>query len=287
MVVDAMIAEAEFVVGNPPFIGAGPMRQALGDGYVEALRKVWSPSPPGRGVRGEGSGVPESADFVMYWWHIAAETARAGTLRRFGFITTNSLRQTFNRRVLQAQMSARNPVSLVFAIPDHPWVDAGDGAAVRIAMTVAEAGERPGVLHTVSAERNAGGEGREVDLRERAGKLFADLSIGADVAGAVALQANLGISERGHEIGGSGFIVTSDEAELLTPGGAPVIRRYLNGRDVMQVSRNANLIDLYGLSADEVRRAPRRRLRSLDVPDRRPRGDLGDREVELPPRSGR
>ena len=37
-------------------------------------------------------------------------------------------------------------LSLVFAIPDHPWVDSADGAAVRIAMTVGEGGERPGML---------------------------------------------------------------------------------------------------------------------------------------------
>ncbi len=30
--------EADFVVGNPPFIGASVMRQALGDGYTEAVR---------------------------------------------------------------------------------------------------------------------------------------------------------------------------------------------------------------------------------------------------------
>jgi hypothetical protein len=28
--------QADFIVGNPPFIGAGGMRAALGDGYVEA-----------------------------------------------------------------------------------------------------------------------------------------------------------------------------------------------------------------------------------------------------------
>ncbi|MCB1734503.1 MAG: class I SAM-dependent DNA methyltransferase, partial [Gammaproteobacteria bacterium] len=232
--------EAEFVVGNPPFIGAGPMRQALGDGYVEALRGAWK-------------AVPESADFVMYWWHLAAETARAGKLRRFGFITTNSLRQTFNRRVLQAQMSAKNPVSLVFAIPDHPWVDAGDGAAVRIAMTVAEAGERTGTLHTVTAERNASGEGKEVELRQRDGKLFADLTIGANVAAATTLLATQGISSPGVKLHGSGFIVTQDEASALAPEGAPVIRAYLNGRDLMQVSRNVKVIDLFGLTAEEAR----------------------------------
>ena len=124
---------ADFIVGNPPFIGAATMRNALGDGYVEALRATWKD-------------VPESADFVMYWWQHAAEAARKGEVRRFGFITTNSLRQTFNRRVIEAQMSAKPPLSLAFAIPDHPWVDSKDGAAVRIAMSVGESGAQPGRL---------------------------------------------------------------------------------------------------------------------------------------------
>jgi hypothetical protein len=66
-------------------------------------------------------------------------TRRAGQGPRFGFITTNSLKQTFNRRVVQAALD-RGPASLAFAIPDHPWVDSADGAAVRIAMTVGSAG---------------------------------------------------------------------------------------------------------------------------------------------------
>ena len=37
--------QADFIVGNPPFIGAGGMRAALGDGYVEACLLYTSPSP--------------------------------------------------------------------------------------------------------------------------------------------------------------------------------------------------------------------------------------------------
>ena len=80
--------EADFVIGNPPFIGIARMREALGDGYTEALRKTYKK-------------LPESIDYVMYWWHVAAGKVRAGELERFGLITTNSLRQTFSRRVLQ------------------------------------------------------------------------------------------------------------------------------------------------------------------------------------------
>ena len=163
--------DADYVVGNPPFIGAATMRRALGDGYVDALRSTWKQ-------------VPESADFVMYWWHIAAERLRQGLLKRFGFITTNSIRQTFNRRVLSTHLESSPPLSLVFAIPDHPWVDASDGAAVRIAMTVAEAGEQDGVLQTVRSETEGDEQARSVELTTRTGRLHADLTAGANVAGA-------------------------------------------------------------------------------------------------------
>ena len=78
--------------GNPPFIGAATMRQSLGDGYVEALRAAYP-------------AVPESADLVMFWWHCAAALLAAGNIARFGFITTNSLTQTFNRRVLERYLT--------------------------------------------------------------------------------------------------------------------------------------------------------------------------------------
>ena len=200
---------ADFIVGNPPFIGAGWMRTALGDGYAEAVRAAWPE-------------VPESADFVMYWWHQAATLVQRGAVRRFGFITTNSLRQTFNRRVVaghlgQNQTPLRTPLckegrtlrfdspllkggwrgapgafalSLAFAIPDHPWVDASDGAAVRIAMSVGVAGETPGRLWTVAHEGGADGDAVKVQFGERRGLINADLTIGANVAGALPLRAN-------------------------------------------------------------------------------------------------
>ena len=106
----------------------------------------------------------------MYWWHKAAELTRQGKVRRFGFITTNSLPQTFNRKVVQAHLSAKPPLSLTFAIPDHPWVDSADGAAVRIAMTVGAAGELAGKLEKVVAESPVTGEGLNVRLSERHGE---------------------------------------------------------------------------------------------------------------------
>ncbi len=114
------------------------MRDALGDGYTECLRKAW---------KGK---VPESADFVMFWWQKAAELLAAKKIRRFGFITTNSIHQTFNRRVLEPFLAdEKKPIHLAYAIPDHPWVDSADGAAVRISMTVGSGGSAGGNLDEV------------------------------------------------------------------------------------------------------------------------------------------
>jgi hypothetical protein len=250
--------EADFIIGNPPFIGGKDIRAELGDGYVKALRKAYDL-------------VPDSADFVMYWWQRAAELARAGKIRRFGFITTNSLPQDFNRKVVAQNLSTASdskltPLSLIFAIPDHPWLKSAlsdgqavtDHAAVRIAMTVGERGEHLGHLYRVKSEGDTRAEGTDVELIEEVGRIFADLRIGVDVTGAVSLDANEGISSRGVSLHGSGFIVTPEQAYALglgrIPGLEQHIRPYLNGRDLTGTSRNVMVIDLFGLSSEQVQR---------------------------------
>ena len=265
--------KADFIVGNPPFIGASTLRAALGDGYVEALRKTWPE-------------VPESADFVMHWWSRAALMVTTNKTRQFGLITTNSLRQTFNRRVVQAALDKN--LQLIYAIPDHPWVDSANGAAVRIAMTVGtraggaklgadssakRAGSDPDLAEQSATARlltllsETTGDFGEVDvtLAEHNGMIHADLSVGANVASAVALESNANISSPGVKLHGAGFIVTPDEAAALLPlppagegrgEGNPVqqiIRDYRNGRDLTGEPRNAKVIDAFGLSADELR----------------------------------
>ena len=239
--------EADFIVGNPPFIGAGPMRAALGDGYVEALRKTWKE-------------VPESSDFVMYWWHKAAEVVRAGEAERFGFITTNSLRQTFNRRVVQAHLAEKKPLSLIFAIPDHPWVDSADGAAVRIAMTVGQAGYHSGVLQVVTVESVVDGDdSHAVEFKLSKGKLHADISAGANIAAANILQANEGIAIKGFELGSQGFLVSREIAGdwlSQSPELSEYLKPYMNGSDLVKGISNRFVIDFFGLTQENARDYP-------------------------------
>lgn len=228
--------QADFIVGNPPFIGAATMRAALGDGYVQALRSAWPE-------------VPDSADFVMYWWHHAAAQVAAGHTQRMGLITTNSLRQTFNRRVVQAALDKGS--HLLMAIPDHPWVDSTDGAAVRIAMTVLAAGSGEGQVLTVTQEQPGEHGEVAVTLAERTGLLHADLSVGANVAAAQPLQAMAGVSSPGVKLHGAGFIVTPQEAATLDS--PALVHPYRNGRDLTDKPRGVLVIDAFGLTAEELR----------------------------------
>lgn len=244
--------EVEFIVGNPPFVAGKDMRAEFGDGYAEAL---WAARPE----------VPKSADLVMHFWDAAAERLRRkGTkerpnpLRRFGFITTNSITQTFNRRVTERHMSAKDPLGLVYAIPDHPWVKGADKAAVRIAMTVAEAGAREGLLAQVIHESDLDTDTPKVDLATREGHITPRLTIGPDVTKLRPLWANKLLAGKGVVLHGKGFIVTPQKARTLGLGSVPGLERHIrpfrNGRDLAQRPRGVIVIDLFWLTAEEVQR---------------------------------
>lgn len=283
--------QADFIVGNPPFIGGKDIRRNLGGDYAEAL---WAANPR----------VPKSADFVMQWWDRAAHALVApdSPLIRFGFVTTNSITQTFSRRVIENYL-AKNPsplageggaalaaegegagatapqakksppaaasdlkpsrqkgggLSLILAIPDHPWTKATkDAAAVRIAMTVAERGEREGRLVEIISERGLDSDEPVLTQSERIGRINPDMKLGADVTAAKPLMANDGLATPGVKLHGAGFIITPAEAVHLglgkREGLEKHVRPYRNGRDLLQRSRDVMVIDLFGLDEKEVR----------------------------------
>lgn len=242
--------EVEFVVGNPPFIGGKDLRAELGDGYAEA---IWAARPD----------IPGGADFVMHFWDAAAvrllakgTKAKPNPLRRFGFITTNSITQTFSRRVIERHLKAKEPLSLIYAVPDHPWMKSADKAAVRIAMTVAEAGAAEGMLARVVSEEELNTDAPKVELRKAEGKIAAKLTLGADPSRMRPLWSNEALASRGVSLHGAGFIVTPAKAMALGLGKVPGLERhildYRNGRDLMQRPRGVMVIDLDPLLEGEV-----------------------------------
>ena len=233
---------ADFIVGNPPFHGARTVRSTNPIGYIEAVRDVYPT-------------VPDNADFVMFWWQNAADMVAAGQTARMGFITTKSITQTFSRSVMAQHMVGKHRISLVFAIPNHPWIDEADGADVRVAFTVAAKGQLPGRRLEVVKETPIGDGAFDVDFAESTGQLSAGLRTEVDLQLARSLNANRGISSVGFQLTGQGFIVTDDLLSNLNEKeiGAFVFD-LLGAREIVQAGHQRKVIDVCELTTEAVLR---------------------------------
>ena len=109
--------EAEFIVGNPPFLGDKLMRGGLGDDYVDSLRKLYD----GR--------VPGGADLCCYWFEKGRQSIEDKRSKRVGLLATQGIRGGVNREVLKRIKAAGD---IFFAESDRDWIL--DGANVHISM---------------------------------------------------------------------------------------------------------------------------------------------------------
>jgi hypothetical protein len=230
--------EADFIVGNPPYIGNKRMRIILGTGYVDALREAFSDAL-------------EGAHYVMYWWSKAADLARQSEIQRFGLITTNTLGHISNRKLLDMHLRESPALSIVFAVPDHPWVDGAGGAAVRVAMTVGTAAERVGTVGIVIAERSGSENDADLQLTYQQGIIRSNLQVGSAGGDTVSLRANERTSFMGVTSSGKGFRLTEEDLRRLAVDSdhlPPPIRRFIIGRDITQRPSPKFLIDFHGFS---------------------------------------
>lgn len=230
---------ADFIIGNPPFLGKLKQREALGDGYVDALRRTYPE-------------LPDAADLVMYWWHKAAIEVAEGRTLRAGLITTKAITHATNRAIVAA--AAERGARVTWAIADHYWNDGADDARVRVAMTVIARDPAEATLVEVDGEANV------VSVR-RGPRLNDDLSIHADVAGAARrpLLANEGISSLGFLLAGSGFQLEEAEARRLLAADtrhAALIHPLRSGKDVTDRPRPIWVIDFGIMSEDEAKAFP-------------------------------
>ena len=235
---------AEFIVGNPPFIGNKRMRDRLGADYVDALREAQQ-------------SVPSSVDLVMFWVDRAAELLKRGKLRRFGLVTTNSITQPLNRGPIEEMLSGKTPASVIFAVPDHPWINTAEGAAVRVSMIVGEKGVSDGRLVSIDTASDRRDNSEVLGYSQQFGKIAANLTVGADPSSATSLSANRAVSHQGVILVGEGFRLTPAERRVLVADDEalrPMLRPYLIGQDLMGVPQARYVIDVNDLDETRLRR---------------------------------
>lgn len=207
---------AEFIVGNPPFLGGKLLRTGLGDAYVDDLFDVYN----GR--------VPREADFVTYWHEKARALIAVGRVRRAGLLATQGIRGGANRRVLER---IKETGDIIFARSDDPWVLSG--ANVHISFI---------------GQDDGSDTDRELDGRAVT-DINADLTSGIDLTQARRLRENLGISFMGDTKGGPFELTAELAAQMLSrpnPDGrlnSVVVRPWVNGLDITRRPRNMWIID--------------------------------------------
>ncbi len=218
---------AEFIIGNPPFLGGRLLLSQFGDEYVKAIYGLY------------GKRIPNSSDLCCYWLEKARAQIENGNSSRVGLLATQGVRFQSNRTV----MSRIKETGDIFeAYADMNWVL--DGATVHISVVCFDDGSE--------------------DVRildgEAVSQINIDLTAGADVTLARRLQENLDIAFRGIDKIGEFDI---DEATALSmieqpnPDGRSnrdVIKRWINGKDIAEHSRNVWIID-FGVNTREAEAA--------------------------------
>ena len=217
--------EAEFIVGNPPFLGTKYMREKLTDPYVDDLFVAWDEE------------VARESDLVCYWHEQARRRIAAGESLRAGLLATNSIRGGANRSVLD---EVKRTGDIFNAWSDEPWIV--DGAAVRVSIVGQDNGSEEAKAldgHAVSA-------------------INSDLTVGVDVTKARALVENQAVAFMGDTKGGQ-FNVSGGVARemLILPtningrSNADVVVPRVNAMDVARRPRDEFIVD-FGTDSREV-----------------------------------
>ena len=220
---EARWPDAEFIIGNPPFLGHIPFRQQLGDGYANALYSLY------------GDRIPNSSDLCCYWLEKARAQIADGKSKRAGLLATQAIRFQSNRPTLAR---IKETGDIFNAVSDHDWIL--DGANVHISIVCFDDG----------SETTRALDGAAV------ANINVDLTAGADLTRANRLAENRNLAFQGIGKVGSFDIpetVADDMLRQPNPHGKPnsdVIKRWINGTDIAKRSRNMWVID-FGVDMPE------------------------------------
>jgi hypothetical protein len=240
---------ADFIVGNPPFLGGNRIRQELGDAYVGALFCLY-----------EGR-VPAFADLCCYWFEKARVQIERGACKRAGLLATQAVRGGANREVLKRIKEAGD---IFWAISDQNWIL--NGAAVHVSIVAFDGGE----------EESRSLDGQEVP------QINSDLTGATDITETMALAENVRISFQGPSPKAPFDIDKEIAARMLqstgNPNGRPnsdVVRPLVRAIDIGRSDAAKWTIDFSLMPLEEASQyqAPFEYVRQVVLPLRQTRRD--------------
>ncbi|MBI1284995.1 MAG: N-6 DNA methylase [Thiobacillus sp.] len=228
---------ADVIIGNPPFLGVKLLKPNFGADYVKRLRKAYPE-------------VPGMADFCVYWFrraeaHLPACTPQDPLAGRGGLVGTQNIRNNASR------VGGLDPIcasgTIIEAVDNQPWSgEANVHVSIANWIKTQDAALLPKLrrlwfkIEPAKAKaRRMRGSGQaskdyELDMREVA-HINASLSDKVDVGIAVRLACNTTtVVSQGITPGHSGFLISSEERDLLAANGSgEVLHPYLVGDDLL------------------------------------------------------
>lgn len=219
---------AEFIVGNPPFIGNKKLRKELGDNYVDLLYRKYEKT------------VANGSDISVYWHERARSQISNGSTARAGLLATQGIRGGTNQRGLRRICDSGR---IFEAWSDRVWIL--DGAAVQISIVCQDAGNSEEFIRlngiATTSISPALTPRNDVSMTETG-----------------RIPENQGISFQGPVRVGP-FDLTADQAkDMISVSGNPnrrpnsdVIVPILNGSDINGRSRGAFVIDFEQRTQEE------------------------------------
>lgn len=218
--------EADFIIGNPPFLGSKLFRQqGLPDDYIDALYKSFD--------------LPNTVDLCCYFFELARQAIERRPHVRAGLLATQGIRGGSNRTVLER---VKNSGDIFMAWSDRKWIL--DGAHVHVSIVGFSTQNAPPKFL----------DGTEALC------INSDLSAGENVASACILTENTEIAFMGDTKGGSFDIEPEVALRMLkVPNPIPetnaaVLRPWINGSDLTSRRRAMWIID-FGCDASAAQAA--------------------------------
>ena len=208
---------AEFIVGNPPFLGSQLIRGQLPESHTDSLFQLY------------GARIPNTSDYCCYWFEKARQMIEDGSSRRVGLLATQGIRGGANRRVLER---VKENGDIFAAHSDRPWTL--DGAAVRVSIVCFDNG----------AQNEKDLDGRSVTA------INSNLTAGVDLTRAHRLPENAGRSFIGDMKKGKFDIHSRTATDMLHSAGnlngrpnSDVVRPWVNASDITRRSRDMWIVD--------------------------------------------
>lgn len=242
--------EVEAIIGNPPFLGSQHLRGALGDEYVEWLKREFCV-----GIK----------DFCVYWFRKANDALEPG--QRAGLVGTNSISQN-RARSASLQYIVEHGGVITDAISSQVWP--GDAKVhVSIVNWIKEPFV-PGETFLLDGRR-------VVAIDDSLHSAQQDRWRPRD------LKANAGRCFQGLMPVGYGFVISESEYQAFSGRDAEVVRPFLTGEDIangLDQSASRCVIDFGERSLEDASKSPAAIavVRQRVKPDREKNRDARRRE---------